>query len=175
MAGGRFSILKFFQLSLLLKQDALVGDQSFIFWHLGFLALQMKCRRPLEVGMTLAGKGGGFQDLGAVLARTWMCFQPGRSPLWPTSMIEEEAPGVGTFTRSSLPWLLIPVVILLFSLWFIFTAYSFPRQLFSLHTITAYGFPRQLFQRRLWHPTPVLLPGKSHGWRTLVGCSPWGR
>ena len=24
-----------------------------------------------------------------------------------------------------------------------------------------------------WHPTPVLLPGKSHGWRSLVGCSPW--
>ena len=28
--------------------------------------------------------------------------------------------------------------------------------------------------RRQWHPTPVLLPGKSHGWRGLVGCSPWG-
>ena len=28
-------------------------------------------------------------------------------------------------------------------------------------------------QRRQWHPTPVLLPGKSHGWRSLVGCSPW--
>ena len=26
-----------------------------------------------------------------------------------------------------------------------------------------------------WHPTPVLLPGKPHGWRSLVGCSPWGR
>ena len=25
------------------------------------------------------------------------------------------------------------------------------------------------------HTTPVLLPGKSHGWRSLVGCSPWGR
>ena len=25
-----------------------------------------------------------------------------------------------------------------------------------------------------WHPTPVLLPGKSHGWRSLVGCSPRG-
>ena len=25
-----------------------------------------------------------------------------------------------------------------------------------------------------WHPTPVLLPGKSHGRRRLVGCSPWG-
>ena len=24
-------------------------------------------------------------------------------------------------------------------------------------------------------PLPVLLPGKSHGWRSLVGCSPWGR
>jgi len=30
------------------------------------------------------------------------------------------------------------------------------------------------FWRRQWHPTPVLLPGKSHGWRSLVGCSPWG-
>ena len=30
-----------------------------------------------------------------------------------------------------------------------------------------------LYQRRQWQPTPVLLPGKSHGWR--VGCSPWGR
>ena len=30
-------------------------------------------------------------------------------------------------------------------------------------------------QRRQWHPTPVLLPGKSHGRRGLVGCSPWGR
>ena len=32
-----------------------------------------------------------------------------------------------------------------------------------------------LVGRRQWHPTPVLLPGKSHGWRSLVGCSPWGR
>ena len=30
-------------------------------------------------------------------------------------------------------------------------------------------------KRRQWHPTPVLLPGKSHGRRGLVGCSPWGR
>ena len=30
-------------------------------------------------------------------------------------------------------------------------------------------------RRRQWHPTPVLLPGKSHGWRSPVGCSPWGR
>ena len=29
-------------------------------------------------------------------------------------------------------------------------------------------------RRRQWHTTPVLLPGKSHGRRGLVGCSPWG-
>ena len=29
--------------------------------------------------------------------------------------------------------------------------------------------------RRQWHPTPVLLPGKAHGRRSLVGCSPWHR
>ena len=29
-------------------------------------------------------------------------------------------------------------------------------------------------RRRRWQPTPVLLPGKSHGWRSLVGCSSWG-
>ena len=34
---------------------------------------------------------------------------------------------------------------------------------------------RATFWRRQWHPTPVLLPGKSHGQRSLVGCSPWGR
>ena len=35
--------------------------------------------------------------------------------------------------------------------------------------------PNALVRRRQWHPTPVLLPGKSHRWRSLVGCSPWGR
>ena len=28
--------------------------------------------------------------------------------------------------------------------------------------------------KRQWHPTPVLLPGKSHGWRSLVDCGPRG-
>ena len=31
------------------------------------------------------------------------------------------------------------------------------------------------WRRRQWHPTLVFLPGKSHGWRSLVGYSPWGR
>ena len=29
--------------------------------------------------------------------------------------------------------------------------------------------------RKTWQPTPVFLPGKSHGQRSLVGYSPWGR
>ena len=28
--------------------------------------------------------------------------------------------------------------------------------------------------RRTWPPSPVLLPGESHGWRSLVGYTPWG-
>ena len=32
----------------------------------------------------------------------------------------------------------------------------------------------ELWRRRQWHPTRVLLPGKSYGQRSLVGCSAWG-
>ena len=34
---------------------------------------------------------------------------------------------------------------------------------------------RSLGWRRKWQPTPVLLPGKSHGQRSVVGYSSWGR
>ena len=34
--------------------------------------------------------------------------------------------------------------------------------------------PSAVARGRQWHPTPVLLAGKSHGRRSLVGCSPWG-
>ena len=41
-----------------------------------------------------------------------------------------------------------------------------------LSLLYLYGSPRKL-KRRQWHPTPGLLPGKSHGWKSLVRCSPW--
>ena len=47
------------------------------------------------------------------------------------------------------------------------------QQILCIFTLCLPGF-WSLFIRQ-WHPTPVLLPGKSHGWRSLVGCSPWGR
>ena len=36
-----------------------------------------------------------------------------------------------------------------------------------------YPWVRKIPWRRKWQPTPVLLPGKSHGQRSLVDCSPW--
>ena len=49
---------------------------------------------------------------------------------------------------------------------------------FYLTRITSSYFLEVLllfFWRRKWQPTPVFLPGASHGRRSLVGCSPWGR
>ena len=42
------------------------------------------------------------------------------------------------------------------------------------HSKSTLNFIYDYCWRRQWHPTPVLLPGKSHGRRSLVGCSPWG-
>ena len=49
------------------------------------------------------------------------------------------------------------------------------RSVFS-RVLPAHTFYRhRLFPHLVeWHPTPVLLPGKSHGQRSLAGCSPWG-
>ena len=38
-----------------------------------------------------------------------------------------------------------------------------------------FGVSNLKYWRRQWQATPVLLPRKSHGWRNLVGCIPWGR
>ena len=34
---------------------------------------------------------------------------------------------------------------------------------------------RKILWRRKWKPVPAFLPGKSHGQRSLVEYSPWGR
>ena len=65
--------------------------------------------------------------------------------------------------------------------------YSFPTEvttehwvefllLYSRSLLVIYFIYSSVYiQRRQWHPTPVLLPGKSHGRKSLEGCSPWGR
>ena len=47
-------------------------------------------------------------------------------------------------------------------------------QIFSHQCLVVPECPTPLLGRDI-HPTPVLLPRKSHGWRSLEGCSPWGR
>ena len=44
----------------------------------------------------------------------------------------------------------------------------------SIQTSLELASAEPCFLRRWWHPTPVLLPGKSHWRRSLVGYSPWG-
>ena len=44
----------------------------------------------------------------------------------------------------------------------------------SLSKLRELVMDREAWWRRQWHPTPVLLPGKSHGWRRLVRSSRWG-
>ena len=36
------------------------------------------------------------------------------------------------------------------------------------------GSGRSPGQGRAWQPTPVFMPGKPHGQKSLVGCNPWG-
>ena len=43
-----------------------------------------------------------------------------------------------------------------------------------LRKVKVIGVSQPALRRRQWHLTLVLLPGKSHGWRSLEGCSPWG-
>ena len=44
----------------------------------------------------------------------------------------------------------------------------------KLEKLSLFGLTSRGWRRRPWHPSPVLLPGKSHGQRSPVGCSPWG-
>ena len=54
------------------------------------------------------------------------------------------------------------------------------RSIFSLSELYLNSFCESFFKFNsilydgVWHPTPVFLPGKSHGWRYLVGYSPQG-
>ena len=53
-------------------------------------------------------------------------------------------------------------------------SHSVIRWLWELNIFPLFFYLCIYRRRSRWHPTPVLLPGKSHGRRSLVGCSPWG-
>ena len=49
-----------------------------------------------------------------------------------------------------------------------------PKSQFDLRTILMFIIPFMSWRRK-WQSTPALMPGKSHGRRSLIGYSPWGR
>ena len=49
------------------------------------------------------------------------------------------------------------------------------KHLSTMWETRVWSLDREIPWRRKWQPTPVLLPGRSHGWRSMGGCSPWGR
>ena len=55
----------------------------------------------------------------------------------------------------------------IFSFWLVLSSFLYSSVLHFHRVVLLEG-------RRQWHPIPVLLPGESHGQRSLVGCSPWG-
>ena len=73
----------------------------------------------------------------------------------------------GIFHARTLQW--VTISLLQLTKWFIYYLVDkiYEVVLYLELSLTSYW-------RRQWHPTPVLLPGKSHGQRSLVGCSPWG-
>ena len=64
-------------------------------------------------------------------------------------------------------WMECIFLVFLIIFWFLKSWFSFPWTICLTCSLTS-------LRRRQWHPTPVLLPGKSHRWRSLVGCSSWG-
>ena len=70
-------------------------------------------------------------------------------------------------------FILIIIPLIWYSLLFYRTLNPFLN--FFVYLVCSDTITRTQSRRRQWHPTPVLLPGKSHGQRSRVGCSPWGR
>ena len=75
------------------------------------------------------------------------------------------------FSHNNLIIFLVLQWILKFLLQFQFEEES---SLFMHHKLEIFANVEKVW-RRQWHPTAVLLPGKFHGGRSLVGYSPWGR
>ena len=98
------------------------------------------------------------------------------SKLWQLAMDREawdaavhRVAKVGHNWATELKWTLFRLILPKFH----FTSHS--RMTGCRWVTTPLWLSNALRRRRQWPPTPVLLPGKSHGWRILVGCSPWGR
>ena len=126
---------------------------------------------PLEEGMASHGESPGQRSL--VGYSPW-----GHEESDMTERLSMHSRRCLWYKRTLLP-VLIAGPAVLFSgcvcVWFLFKMALYWLSLcWNFIVLVSLGFLSLLSFRRQWHPTPVLLPGKSHGWRSLVGCSPWG-
>ena len=79
----------------------------------------------------------------------------------------------GSSSSTSLHWLLYQTQVP----WCTSQRFKTTSLVVTLWPVPLIYFKKEIFELgggRQWHPTPVLLPGKSHGRRSLEGCSPWG-
>ena len=101
------------------------------------------------------------KKMSIVLLSNGMLYKSQLSPI--RSNVLFKACGVSLFILDlndlsiDVRWVLMPLLLLYYC-----------QYLLSYTYIVLYG-------RRQWHPTSILLLGKSHRQRSLVGCSPWGR
>ena len=111
-------------------------------------ASQQKRHRYIKQSFGLCGRGWGWDDLGECHWNMYSFF----------SLKQGKSSIACVWARSSpLPFLVNNVF------------------LEHRHSVLfTYCLWLSLFRRRQWQPTPVLLPEKSHGRRSLVGCSSWG-
>ena len=109
----------------------------------------------------------------------------------PWTVACQAPPSIGFFQAKILEWVAISfsrgsswprdwtwdscIASRLFTIWATGEAMSFINRLDIFRQFQTCSWYCHAKRRRRWHPTPVLLPGKSHGRRSLVGCSPWGR
>ena len=83
---------------------------------------------------------------------------------------------VRIFSSDPLPCVLIGVFTLSYNLFrSLVSYYGLPWWLLQCRRPGFNPWLGKIPWRRKWQPTPVFLPGKSHGWRSLVGYSPRGR
>ena len=87
---------------------------------------------------------------------------------------------ITAYWKTQMDFLANPVFTTLFGkVWYLYVKRDFPGGSDGKASAYNVGDPGSIpgsgrSQRRKWQPTLVFLPGESHGWRSLVGYSPWG-
>ena len=166
------------------------SSKASILWHSSFFIVQLS-HPCMTTGKTIALTRQTFVDKGCLLfnmlSRLVITFLPRNKHLliyWlqsPSAVILEPRKIKSATVSPSISHevvgpdsMILVFWILSFKPTFSLSSFTFIKRLFSSSSLSAKRMVSSAYRRRQWQPTTVLLPGKSHGWRSLVGCSPWG-